>query len=72
MFTSYNNPKGNAETERMMRTMKEELLWLKDWKNLEEIEQSLRHWQKDYNENYLHSSIGYRAPQEIHQIRAAA
>ncbi len=72
VFTSYNNPKGNAETERMMRTMKEELLWLKDWKNLEEIEQSLRHWQKDYNENYLHSSIGYRAPQEIHQIRAAA
>jgi putative transposase len=23
VFTSYNNPKGNADTERMMRTMKE-------------------------------------------------
>jgi putative transposase len=28
IYTSYNNPKGNAETERFMRTMKEELLWL--------------------------------------------
>ena len=27
-FTIYNNPKGNADTERMMRTIKEECLWL--------------------------------------------
>jgi len=27
-FTSYGNPKGNADTERVFRTMKEELLWL--------------------------------------------
>jgi transposase InsO family protein len=26
VFTSYDNPKGNAETERLMRTIKEELL----------------------------------------------
>ena len=26
IFTSYNNPKGNADTERMMRTVKEEVL----------------------------------------------
>jgi hypothetical protein len=30
-FTSYNNPKGNADTERMMRTLKEELVWLREW-----------------------------------------
>jgi len=29
VFTSYNNPKGNADTERMIRTMKEELFWLR-------------------------------------------
>ena len=29
-FTSYNNPKGNADTERMIRTLKEELLWLQE------------------------------------------
>jgi hypothetical protein len=26
-FTSYNNPKGNADTERFMRTLKEEFAW---------------------------------------------
>ena len=30
-FTSYNNPKGNADTERVMRTLKEECLWLQEW-----------------------------------------
>jgi putative transposase len=30
-FTSYNNPKGNADTERLMRTLKEECLWLQQW-----------------------------------------
>jgi putative transposase len=27
-FTSYSNPKGNADTERVIRTLKEECLWL--------------------------------------------
>jgi putative transposase len=30
-FTSYNNPKGNADTERVIRTLKEECLWLHEW-----------------------------------------
>lgn len=30
-FTSYNHPKGNADTERVMRTLKEECLWLQEW-----------------------------------------
>jgi hypothetical protein len=30
-FTCHNNPKGNADMERMMRTLKEELLWLQEW-----------------------------------------
>ena len=30
-FAGYNNPKGNADAERMFRTMKEELFWLQEW-----------------------------------------
>ena len=30
-FTSYSNPKGNADTERFLRTLKEELVWLHEW-----------------------------------------
>lgn len=27
VFTSYNNPRGNVKTERMIRTIKEEVIW---------------------------------------------
>ena len=40
-FTSYNNPKGNTDTERLMRTLKEELLWLRERTSPLELEQSL-------------------------------
>ena len=30
-FTSYSNPKGNSDTERFLRTLKEELVWLHEW-----------------------------------------
>lgn len=62
IFTSYNNPKGNAETERMMRTLKEELLWLREWEGIHEAEGALKKWVKEYNESYLHSAHGYRPP----------
>lgn len=40
-FTSYNNPKGNADTERAIRTVKEELLWLREWHSLEHLSHAL-------------------------------
>lgn len=62
IFTSYCNPKGNAETERMIRTVKEELLWLQEWNSTEQIEEALRSWTRGYNEGYLHSAHGYKPP----------
>ncbi len=62
VFTSYNNPKGNADTERMIRTMKEELFWLREWENVGELSQELNKWVDYYNINYLHSAHGYRTP----------
>jgi len=62
VFTSYNNPKGNADTERMIRTMKEELFWLREWENEREISLELDKWVESYNTGYLHSAIGYRTP----------
>lgn len=66
-FTSYNNPKGNADTERMMRTLKEELLWLREWKHSDEIESKLTTWIEYYNENYLHSALAYRSPNTVEE-----
>ena len=31
VFTSYNNPKGNVDTERVIRTIKEGLICLREW-----------------------------------------
>ena len=61
-FTSYNNPKGNADTERMMRTSKEELLWLREWPNSTRLTEKLDRWIEYYNESYLHSVLGYCPP----------
>jgi putative transposase len=61
-FTSYNNPKGNADTERFIRTMKEELLWLTEWENPFELVDELKKWVEAYNQSYLHSALGYKPP----------
>jgi len=61
-FTSYNNPKGNADTERVFRTMKEELLWLREWDSLFALADALQDWISYYNGSYLHSALGYKSP----------
>lgn len=61
-FTSYNNPRGNADTERMIRTIKEELLWLREWASPFELAEALEAWIQRYNTEYLHSALGYKSP----------
>jgi transposase InsO family protein len=61
-FTSYNKPKGNADTERVFRTMKEELLWLREWASPFALADALQKWISYYNGSYLHSALGYKSP----------
>lgn len=66
IFTPYDNPKGNAETERMMRTIKEEVIWLNEFSSFEEARQRIANWIKaDYNKIHLHSRLGYKSPEEF-------
>jgi putative transposase len=62
VFTSYNNPKGNADTERVFRAMKEELLWLREWTSPFELADRLKDWFSYYHGSYLHSALGYKSP----------
>ena len=66
-FTSYNNPKGNADTERVFRTMKEELLWLHEWTSPFELADALAQWISKYNGSYLHSSLKYKSPNQFEE-----
>jgi putative transposase len=63
--TSYNNPKGNADTERVMRTLKEECLWLREWTCPFALVRSLEAWFDYDNEQYLHSALGYKPPRQF-------
>ena len=71
-FTSYNNPKGNADTERFMRTLKEACLWLQEWTCPFALAHALRMWSDDYNEHYLHSALGYQAPRQFERAYYAS
>jgi len=61
-FTAYANPKGNADTERVIGTVKEELCWLREWTSVEELAKEVEKFVEYFNENYLHSALGYKTP----------
>ncbi len=68
IFCSYDNPRGNAETERVIRTIKEELLWLPEFGSFEEAEARIGAWiEEDYNRLYVHSALGYLSPEAVAQ-----
>ncbi|MCM8783486.1 MAG: IS3 family transposase [Candidatus Omnitrophica bacterium] len=62
IFTCYDNPKGNAGTERVIRTLKEDLIWLRQeqWETPFDVEEDLKVWIERYNTDYPHSSLGYK------------
>jgi len=64
-FTAYANPKGNADTERLIRTLKEELLWLREWASVEEVARAVKEFAPKFNAEYLHSALGYKTPDEF-------
>jgi len=65
IFTSYDNPKGNADTERVMRTIKEEVIWINEFGSVKEGEEKIGRWiEVDYNKFYIHSQLGYISPEE--------
>jgi transposase InsO family protein len=61
-LTSYANPKGHADTERVRRTIKEELLWLREWPSVSSVAEAMERFAPAFNANYLHSAVGYRTP----------
>jgi putative transposase len=65
IFTSYDNPKGNADTERVIRTIKEDLVWPREWLTVEQLRVALAWWIDQYNTDYPHSAIGYQTPQQF-------
>jgi len=57
-------PTGNAAVERLIRTMKEEVVWLRDWESAEELRQALLDWMVRYNTRRPHQALGWLTPAE--------
>mgnify|MGYP001257154451 CR=1 FL=1 len=62
IFTTWNNPKGNADTERVFRTLKEDLVWTHDWNLPFEFQKDFEAWVHNYNTDFPHQSLNYKTP----------
>lgn len=66
-YAPIGRPTGNSVVERVIRTMKEELLWLRDWNDAQEIRLALADWRRAYNERRPHQALAWKTPAEVRQ-----
>lgn len=55
-------PEGNGCIERFFRTLKEQLLWIRYFRDAEEVRLAVADWARVYNEQWLIERHGHRAP----------
>ncbi|WP_157507630.1 integrase core domain-containing protein [Ktedonobacter racemifer] len=65
------NPYQNAQAESFMKTLKTEEVYVNDYQTLEEASDNIGDFlQVVYNQRQLHSSLGYRPPDEFELLCA--
>jgi transposase InsO family protein len=62
IFASYSNPRGNADTERAVKTIKHDFIWVREFRSPVEFTGQFGLWVERYNKDRPHSTIGYRTP----------
>lgn len=55
-------PEGNGCIERFFRTLKEQLLWVRHFRDVEELRQALLVFKEQYNRGWLIERLGFRSP----------
>jgi putative transposase len=66
-------PEGNGVAERFIRTLKENLLWVRHFATVGELVEALRDFKRTYNERWLIGRHGYRSPGQVRlDLRAAS
>lgn len=61
-------PECNGCAERFIRTLKENLLWIRPFETIEELRQALHDFKETYNQTWIIERHGYQTPA---QVRAA-
>jgi transposase InsO family protein len=67
--TSYSNPKANAETERAIRTLKEDAIWPYEFDAMAETLAVITKQIEFYSTEYPHSSLGELSRVELNNKR---
>jgi len=67
IFTTWCNPKGNSDTERVMRTIKEDAVWPFEWDNPFKFINHLKQWINNYNTDFPHQALGNLTPQQFYE-----
>ena len=63
-------PEGNGRIERFFRTLKEQLLWVRHFTDIEDLQQALRTFKETYNQQWLIERLGFRAPAVVRRAFA--
>ena len=58
-------PEGNGVAERFIRTVKENLLWVRSFDTIEELRLALLEFQRTYNEQRMLAKYDYRSPAQV-------
>jgi transposase InsO family protein len=64
-------PEGNGCIERFFRTLKDQLLWVRHFNNLEELRQALAEFRETYNRQWLIQRLGFKPPRQVREERLA-
>ena len=63
-YTGYDAPDDNAFVERVIRTIKEEEIWLNQYDTFQEAHQAIDSYIRFYNQERIHSALDYQTPDE--------
>ena len=58
-------PEDNGCAERFIRTLKDNLLWVRSFATVAALAEALREFRRRYNEQWLIQRHGYRTPSEV-------
>ncbi len=63
-FAPVGRPTGNAVAERVIQTLKVELIWTRDWESIEELHNAIQAWLQAYNSERPHQALAWATPLE--------
>ena len=69
-FIRPQTPQQNGMVERLIRTVKEQCLWLHNFASLDEARQALGKWFAYYNDHRPHQALGMKTPLETFRLAA--